>query len=303
VFTLTPQHLRQLLDLNDWPAPAAGMVFLGLRGARPANPEDRSWSGQHQLEAIEADHLHPRCTLVQWRPEAGELAVYPGSTVPHVSYMREALAAGGRGANELLTGYYEDFRRGTHKSGTANAHAAFIQTAPRPFRRTADDLDYDADDPAEVGTPHDNLHAAWAEVDSIRFASAGCQVVVGYPASPARGARGETGPWAVFRQRAYAEIQASYPYALLTGLEAQRLASAGPAGMRRLRFGSRGPRVEQLQRALVERGFLPLGERIFGERTLVALLAAQSRLLGPHADDGILGPVTARALGIPQLID
>lgn len=44
--------------------------------------------------------------------------------------------------------------------------------------------------------PFDNLHAGWCMgVESESFASAGCQVLVGFPKCSKRGTKPETGPW------------------------------------------------------------------------------------------------------------
>ena len=193
MFTLTTQHLRQLLDANSFPAPPpdATFVFLGLRGCLPLNPDDQRFAATQTLVTTDVNYVNPRCTLIQWRPARNDFAVFPGSTVPHRSYVEEAVRAGGEGANQLMTGYYADYRKGVHKPGTPTAHDAFRQTEGRPIRRTTNDLTYDETDPVDVTNPCDNLHAGWCMgVSHDYYASAGCQVLVGYPRCAQRGVGG-----------------------------------------------------------------------------------------------------------------
>ncbi len=105
MFKLSAENLAQLFPLNEFPYDPASMVFLGIRGCVPANPGDHQEAVAHELAVASIDHLHPRCTLIQWSPKAGKFAVFPGSTVPHQSSVTAAKKRGGVGANQLLTGY------------------------------------------------------------------------------------------------------------------------------------------------------------------------------------------------------
>src|SRR5690606_20071650 len=158
--------------------------------------------------------------------------------------------------------------------GSATGHPAFRQTQGRPVRRTADDLDFQTDDRVEFTNPHDNLHAAWCMGvnDAGGYASAGCQVVVGFPRCGRRGELDDAGPWRTFRRNAYDLAQDSFPYVLLDGRNAQSVA-AGGATTARLRFGSRGDLVTRVQDVLAGRGFYEGAlDGDFGVRTLRALL-------------------------------
>lgn len=301
MFQLTSDLLARLCAINHFPVPTGGMVFFGLRGCLPADPDDHAFAAERRLVATPVDYTTPRCTLGQWLPAEGRVAVYPGSTVPHLRYVQSALEQGGTGANQLLTGYYPDYRRGQHKAGTTSAHDAFRQTRGRPIRRSADDLDFDNDDRVEITNAYDNLHAAWCTgIDHAYFASAGCQVVVGYPCCPARDGQPDTGPWAHFRGASYELPQQEFPYVLLDARAAESIADDVDAPhSARLRYGSKGNLVRTVQEALARRGYFP--HRIdgdFGPLTLEAVLAFQAAVLGPQADDGIVGPATAGALGI-----
>jgi hypothetical protein len=252
------------------------------------------------------DYIHPRCTLGQWLPADGEIALFPGSTVPHRKYIKTSLQREGRGTNQLMTGLYHDYRRGTHRMGSPTGHQAFRQTKGHPIRRTADDFDFDSDDRVEFTNPYDNIHAAWSMgVNHNDYASAGCQVVVGYPECSRRSNRPDAGPWKVFKENGYTGQQERFPYLLLNGLDAKRVALSGSAKISaRLRFGSMGDLVEEVQTVLHDKGYYEGQiDGDFGSRTLRALLDYQTATFGPSADDGIVGPITASALGIswPQV--
>lgn len=181
-FVFKEEHLKRLCELNFFPAPKTGMLFFGLRGCLPTDVDNCKFDNRHNLVVQNLNYINPRCTLGQWLPEKGTIALFPGSTVPNRTYISTALKNKGVGANQLATGYYFDYRKGVHKAGTATAHEAFRQTEGRPIWRTSDDYDYQNDDKVEFANPFDNLHAAWCQsINAINYASAGCQVVVGYP--------------------------------------------------------------------------------------------------------------------------
>ena len=300
-FLLDHMLLKRLASVNDFPVPDDGMVFFGLRGALPLNPDESEFDAAHALNVENTDYLHPRCTIGQWMPADGMLAVFPGSTVPHSRYVRDALARGGVGVNQLLTGYYGDYRKGIHKQGTSTGHQAFVQKDGRPIRRTGDDLDFEADDRVEVENPCDNLHAAWCQgIAHADYASMGCQVIVGYPQCEKLGNRLDTGPWGAFKRSAYQLAQEAFGYMLLDGRSAQAVAEAGDTQQtRRLRFGSRGTAVALLQQVLKDAGFYEgRVDEDFGPRTIKAVLAFQRARFGFNSEDGVVGPQTAEALGV-----
>jgi len=299
MFVLTEEHLLRLWRINQFDVPKDRCVFFGLRGSLPVNDEDFSFARSHTVQVAAVDHLHPRCTLGQWQPGKG-FALFPGSTVPHRKYVAESQPLGGRGTNQLLAGCYADYRKGMHKAGTETGHDAFRQDNKLPIQRTADDLDFDADDRVDFEQPFDNLHAAWSQgVNHDSFASAGCQVIVGFPQCKRLGDRPGTGAWQAFKDSAYALAQTSFTYVLLTGLDAERVVHATGPDVPRLRYGSSGPLVTVVQQALRARGFYEGNlDEDFGIRTLRAVLAFQTQTFGPQSDDGIVGKQTAAALGI-----
>src|SRR5690606_28266732 len=81
MFQLTSDLLERLCAINHFPVPTGGMVFFGLRGCLPAAPDDHAFAAERRLVATPVDYTTPRCTLGQWLPAEGRVAVYPGSTV------------------------------------------------------------------------------------------------------------------------------------------------------------------------------------------------------------------------------
>ncbi|GGK72377.1 peptidoglycan-binding protein [Rufibacter glacialis] len=299
MFELREEHLVQLLDQNCFVKPSKGMVFFGLRGCLPIDLDDYSFSDKHLLQVANINYLNPRCTLGQWVPGKG-FAVFPGSTVPSQTYVSKAKSRNGMGANQLLTGFYEDYRKGVHHAGSRSGHEAFRQVNKLPIRRTADDLDFDVHDRVEFMSPFDNLHSAWSMGVSDGYASAGCQVVVGYPKCKSRKNQPNTGAWKAFHGNAYALPQDSFSYFLLEGRDAQKVALNGTSSLTaRLRYGSKGKLVTRLQEELRKKKFYEGRlDMDFGVRTLLAVLNFQATHFGLEASDGIVGPNTATALNL-----
>jgi len=300
-FLFSESDMKRLCELNYFQPQSDGMVFFGLRGCLPAEVDDWKFGASHGLVTKELNYVNPRCTLGQWRPESGTIAVFPGSTVPHSSHVRSGLDKNGAGVNQLATGFYLDYRKGTHKAGKPTAHEAFRQTEGRPIRRSRDDQDFQNDDRVEFTNPYDNLHAAWCQgIGGSKYASAGCQVVVGYPKCAQPGHTSDVGPWKTFKANAYKLPQTGFQYVLLDGRDAERVVeNNGKKLSVRLRYGSKGELVADLQKGLKKAGFYEgIIDDEFKERTLRAVMDYQSFRFGPLEDDGVVGPVTAAALGI-----
>lgn len=300
-FTLNSEQLRRLCQLNLFPVPDKGMVFMGLRGCLPVEDDDFKFHKTVSLYLMDINYIHPRCTLLQWLPAEEKIATFPGSTVPHIRYIKKAAENNGWGANQLMTGYYEDYRKGVHNAGEDTAHDAFRQTDAHPIRRTADDFDFDNDDRVDFENPYDNIHAAWCMgVNHDNFASAGCQVVLGYPRCRQRRSYPDVGAWKTFKENAYGLSQNKFPYVLLNGTEAMRVAQSGSQKLAvKLRFGSKGDLVMRVQQELQKAGFYEgILDGEFRGRTIRSVLEFQTVAFGPSADDGIIGPITASALGL-----
>jgi hypothetical protein len=297
-FELSHSLLLALCARNFFPAPGDGMIFFGLRGCLPVDPEDHSFAESQTLKLAEVNYRNPRCTLGQWIPASEELAVYPGSTCPNAESVAGARRDGGEGANQLLTGYYE-FVKGVHRASAPSGHAAFRQTETRVVLRNADDMDFDFQDTADPGMQADNLHCGFSAGVNSGYSSAGCQVVTGFPNRNDRRAT-ESGSWAIFRQRAYELDQNQFRYVLLNGTETETMA-ANPSLPRPalVRFGSTGEVVRGLQTKLRELNlinFEPDAE--CGPKTQLAIIRFQVERMGAENADGIVGENTAAQLGI-----
>lgn len=301
-YTLTEQHLRRLCTINNFDVPTDRMIFFGIRGCLPVNTSDSEFAAQHDVEITDVNYVTPRCTIVQWRPAAGVFAAFPGSTVPSLRLVRSGTSNNGNGVNQLVTGYYDDYRKGYHKPGRPTGHEAFRQNDARPIRRTADDYDYENDDRVEFMNPYDNMHAAWCQGvgESSIYTSAGCQVIVGYPKCPQRGSNPNIGPWKAFHDNAYAVTQTAFPYVLLNGRDVlQAITAAAGTVPVRVRYGSTGPTVGKVQTALKQLDFYEgVVDDDFGGRTLRAVLDYQTAIFGPAQDDGIVGKITGGSLQI-----
>lgn len=300
MFQISAEHIKRLAAINHFELPVSSMFFFGLRGCLPVCDDSTQFKNEHMVQTVSYDHIHPRCTLGQYKPGKG-IALFPGSTIPHINYIRQSLASGGMGTNMLFTGYYHNYHKGWHNWGKKTSHHAFRQHGELPVRRTANDLEYNNDDRVDFTHPYDNLHAAWSMGTSHDFfSSAGCQVVVGYPSCKQRNDLPDTGPWKIFKENAYGIEQEDFDYMLLNGRDAEKVAlSNGQRLMSRLRFGSKGEWVGKVQQELKRLHYYD--SRITQKldiATLRALLAFQSAYFGKDADDGIVGPITAAALAI-----
>jgi hypothetical protein len=292
---LNARLLRRLWSRSLFPE-SGGLRFFGLRGASPEDFEATGFAVSRKVRHLGTDHLHMRCTIGQWRGE--EIAVFAGSTVPHRSAIAAALPQGGIGANQLLPGFYR-YQKGMHGLGRPSAHRAFRQVGYFPVRRTGDDLDYDAADMVDLRGEivWDNLHCAWAaDPEQPIFASNGCQVVAGYPKS-ARQPK-NVGPWARFYANGYEADQALFDYALFDAAEVIEAAGTPDSLAVRPRFGARHELVAGLQRRLADAGHQLATDGSFGRQTLAAVIAHQTRTLGPAFANGVVGSETAAALGL-----
>ena len=108
------------------------MVFVALRGAIPVD-DGADFHGSHSICLMEVDYRSPRCAIAQWTPSEGRYAVFPGSTVHHVSYVDAGI-----GTNLMLPGRFE-YRRGTHRANMPTAHQAKpCRNLRSPFMRLYD---------------------------------------------------------------------------------------------------------------------------------------------------------------------
>lgn len=301
--TLDSGLLGRLARRNNFEAVPGRLVFFGLRGLLPLDISGTSFAPAHPVRPADVNHMYMRCTLGQLDTKEGQLAVFPGSTVPHLKYISAAIGKRGVGANMLMLGHFQ-YQRGGHRTDKPGGHRAFRQAIFFPVWRTSDDRDYDLDDAIDNdgGFVFDNLHCAYNDsLDVPEFGSAGCQVVAGRQERPA-GKKNESGPWRRFLENAYEAKpkQARYSYFLFSGAEVLAVAMKADRDIRQsVRFGSVGDLVVQVQKALMDEGYpLQKADGDFGQNTLQALMGFQTKSFGPGTADGVVGPNTASALGV-----
>lgn len=300
MFTLDHRTLERLTASFSYELGDDDCVLFGLRGCLPTNRPDRQLGDAKPLRSVPTDHLSMRCTLGVWIRGQRQVLAVPGSTVPHKKHVQRAVSAGGVGANQVLPSLLA-FEKGFHpRSAASGQQLAFVQAADFPYQRTADDLDFDGDDPIVVGRPGDNIHCAYQDTPDLPgFDSAGCFVVAGRAKRSGMPNTKDIGCWPHFRDRAIESGQTSFRFLLANGSEAEAAATAPPGTLPvRLRFGSRGPAVKQMQDVLVKQHLLARTDAsgVFGPRTLRAVSEAQR--LAYLTQDGTCGLNTADALGI-----
>ena len=306
-FTINKDVLKKLFEINQFTIPTdAELVFVGIRGCLPQDTGDNSFNTTQSLNIRDVDHKNLRCTLVQWKKSTDEIAVFAGSTVPSIDNILGFKKNPPRKSNCLTPGFYKNYVKGKHRpSNTKNWHDAFRQNGqPLAIRRTFDNTFYDNFDTIEVSTGcDDNMHAAWTlDVDSGHFSSAGCQVVMGIPFCESTKARqnDNLGPWKNFKENGYAIEQPIFPYALFTSAEVFKAATnTGKQISARIKFGSSGNLVTQIQNALIQNNYMSgASDGDFGKNTFNAIKKFQIDNFGVAATDCIVGPVTSQALGV-----
>lgn len=295
MFKVNHDVLINLCNLFSFELSSHPMIILGIRGCKPMDTTNCiEKKSEHSFDLINPDHEHCNCTFIQWYPLEKSLSCFVGSTVPHKKYVREALTRDGSGANQMLPGHFSGYVLGIHKQGSPTAHRALRQTQPIPILRSKDDLVFDNSDEVEFDNPFDNIHAAWCDLTGTSFASAGCQVITGYPACEKRSGQPNTGHWNKFIANVIDASQSSFNYILFRGSDLFRAAIGEMT--ERYTYGSRGDKVGALQLLLIECGFDCEETNIFDEKTLDAMLKFQGVMFGPDNCDGVVGPNTLNAL-------
>lgn len=305
---LTSDLLDRVCARVSFPVERKELVFFGIRGAVPTRGSFGAFASEHPLRNSEIDYQSMRCTLGQWHPDQGQIAVFLGSTVPQGSLVLNARPSG-KGVNMLMPGRHEH-QRGTHKANDkkGNGHRAFRQARFAPVQRSRNDGRFDTLDEIDFGTGSgdfiwDNIHSAYSE-NPGHFSSAGCQVICGLPRSSSRQMQPETGPWKHFVETAYGPLfgaQVSYSYLLFTIEEIAEAASIKPAQLsQQVCYGSSGATALQIQQALVQSGMAPglVCDGDFGRNSMMALVAFQRRHFPRGMVTGVCGTQTAAALGV-----
>ena len=124
-FSFHSKHLARLCKQNAFAIPDDKMIFFGLRGCLPINPNDHAEAASRDLRVVEVDSTHPRCTIGQWKPGDEKLAVFPGSTTPHKNFT----AQGPNSANQIFTGLH-DYKTGVHMPASHARWPSFTSPGP-----------------------------------------------------------------------------------------------------------------------------------------------------------------------------
>lgn len=317
-FPLRADDLELLATLNDFPVARLKdtPVLFGLRGCALAKPA----SGLQQevtLKDIRPTHGKVGCVIGAWDRVRKLVAVFPASTVPMESIVEAHYEGSSKSGNILPTGYY-GYIVGSHctESGGCRPGCFLLRYENGdkrvvPVRRakktnvapgaSSKVIAYDLFDEVDVCAPGDNIHPSFRS-NGDSFSSWGCQVVQGNYTNGAH-----TRPWADFRRAAGmtdddGDPKRRYDYMLLTGVEAMRASDARLQGkvddpafrmsLRRLRFGSEGPAVMALQKALA----LAAPDGTLGPATCEALNRRQ-RSLWKKDCDGIYSPDFDQQIG------
>jgi len=299
--TVNLDLIKLIAETNnfDFPkTPESKYLICGIRGAILEDPNNTSFQAVKTLHLSDINYTNPRCTILLLNLLDGQLAAYPASTVPHRRSIKASVLKNGLGTNCLMTGFYSDYRKGVHKPQSNTGHPALRQTAPHPIRRSADDEDYDNDDRIEYANPFDNIHGGWFQsIDAEYFSSAGCQVIMGYPGCKRPGREKSVGPWASFQKNIYETTQDKFAYLLVSGREFLPLLATPPVKTQKLKFGSKGAGVIDLQEKLAKKHFYEgKTDGDFGERTLKAVINFQQSVFGKEGADGVVGPMTLAEL-------
>jgi hypothetical protein len=85
---ITASLLDRAARRNGYSVPPAEMVFFGVRGFSPQNVFDNTFGASQPGRFAEIDYRRQRCTLGQWNVATGQIALFPGSTVPSLPNIR-----------------------------------------------------------------------------------------------------------------------------------------------------------------------------------------------------------------------
>ncbi len=303
-FSLNAHHIQQLMELNHFSvSDGQDEVLFGLRGCSIVDESTSTFSNSFTLVESEPNHQDYSDVLGVWKQSTDEISVFTGSTVPNWWYMCVQAELGGHQANMLPTGKYL-YQVGSHR----HIDGAFRSDQEVIVLRSNDNLVYETTDFWEKWVPNDNIHPGGCP--DVMFSSAGCQTLPGsfgtgcdgyYPAEE----DSHLGPWADFRALAGLDPENNqdkwgdtYVYLLFHCRDARIVSeNADLEGFQRLRFGSTGPSVSDLQLALNEQGYTDVPVNgIFGPETAAAYIQWQQLNYGGEAD-GIVTPETAEQLG------
>ncbi|MDF1811142.1 MAG: peptidoglycan-binding protein [Verrucomicrobiales bacterium] len=283
-FEFRARDLELLIRANEFqPVDQNGVVLFALRGCRLQYGDSAIRKQSLYLVDQRPDHRQLRCVIGVYHRNSGELSAYTGSTVPNARFVWNYSEYKNAG-NLLPTGCYR-YKTGAHSGG--RYPNCLLLDEPSLVLRTTNDLSYGTKDRWEPGKVWNNIHPSFSTFEWADYSSAGSLTVKGSYYQD----RGYTGEWSKFQQDAGITGDGKFFHlVLLTGLEARIAAGLRLAGisdsshpkvverLSRLRSGSRGERVKELQR-----GLRVIVDGEFGAKTRQALVGKQ-RNCGVVAD-------------------
>lgn len=230
----TIQDLKKFLNIND------NVHIIGVRAS--SSSEYGKWLDEISIESKQIDHENMNCSFILI--DRNKLMILQGSTTPHKKYLRKAIENNGKGANQLELGFYRYYSKGLHFPSEQTAHEALRQTRKQPVRRSSDNLSFDLNDRIEIANVNDNIHAAWCNVNGKTHASAGCQVIAGYPDCKKR--KGNTSHWKLFHDYIYSLKQNEFNYLLVSFAWLERIVNNCMKEL--IIFGSNSDKVKSIQK-------------------------------------------------------
>jgi hypothetical protein len=209
------------------------------------------------------------CTIGVWCPGSGDIALFPGSTVPSLIYMHKNPDTADH-FNILCPGKYE-YVRGTHPRNIEGyqRHEAFIMPGygwimrPQIIRKPGKSLFNFNEVQYNVILPGDNLHASRAEpylpvagkndkksLINRNFSSSGCLTIIGQPEQYVRNRHSNWwNSWEQFMQLVKSS-SSDRNYSLILFNFCDLINSNNNRERIILRYGSQGSRVFELQQKL-----------------------------------------------------
>jgi peptidoglycan hydrolase-like protein with peptidoglycan-binding domain len=230
----TIQDLKKFLNIND------NVHIIGVRAS--SSSEYGKWLDEIDIESKQIDHENMNCSFILI--DQNKLMILQGSTTPHKKYLRKAIENNGKGANQLELGFYRYYSKGLHFPSEQTAHEALRQTRKQPVRRSSDNLSFDLNDRIEISNVNDNIHASWCNVNGKTHASAGCQVIAGYPDCKKR--KGNTSHWKIFHDYIYSLKQTEFNYLLVSFAWLERIVNNCMKEL--IIFGSNSDKVKSIQK-------------------------------------------------------
>lgn len=258
-------------DISD----ESNLVFA-IRGCLPLQLVETDPSGAGipaKIKGItrrQIDYKEASCTIGLWNCATGDLALFPGSTVPSLHYLH-AHPASDKHFNILCPGKYK-LVRGIHprkKSGYQRHNAlimpgtGWIMRPARIRKKVQTTFDFGSVE-YRVAYPGDSLHASRTEphtvtlesgvitVMSRSFSSSGCLTILGQPAQYVNGEYPFFwNAWEQFMQLLTTSFSGSACTLLLFDYS-DFVDSADDNAHGNLRYGSSGIHVEELQLKLSE---------------------------------------------------